>query len=128
MSAASCGVVVVTFGEMAGAALWLKETNCPFPYYQDPTRALYQNFGLKRSIKQVWNTETLNFYGSEAAKGTVIPEGYSNIKDDPHQMGGDFIVYKDFKLKFVYRCKTPSDRPSVDQVLKVLSHGSQVQD
>lgn len=83
---------------------------------------------LNSSIKQVWNTETLKFYGSEAAKGTVLPKGYSGIEDDPHQMGGDFIVYKDFKLKFVYRCKTPSDRPSVDQVLEVLGHASQVQD
>lgn len=82
---------------------------------------------LNRSIKQVWNTETLKFYGSEAAKGTPLPQGYSNIKDDPHQMGGDFIVFKDFKLKFVYRSKTPSDRPSVDQVLEVLSHGRHFQ-
>lgn len=48
LSAASCGVVVVTFGEMSGAERWLQETKCPFPYYRDPTRALYHHLGLRR--------------------------------------------------------------------------------
>lgn len=80
-------------------------------------------FILNRSVKNVWSTETLRYYGSKAARGTPLPQGYSNIKDDPHQMGGDFIIDNDVKLKFVYRSKTPSDRPSVDQILEVLNHG-----
>lgn len=51
LSAANCDVVVVTFGEMSGAGRWLKETKCPFPYYQDPTRALYRYLGLKRYVR-----------------------------------------------------------------------------
>lgn len=74
-------------------------------------------------MKSVWSTATLRYYGSEAARGTTLPQGYSNIKDDPHQMGGDFIIENYGKLKFVYRSKTPSDRPSVDEILKVLNHG-----
>lgn len=80
-------------------------------------------FILNRSVKNVWSTETLRYYGSKAARGTPLPQGYSDIKDDPHQMGGDFIIDNDVKLKFVYRSKTPSDRPSVDQILEVLNHG-----
>lgn len=113
-------MVVVTFGEMSGAERWLQETKCPFPYYRDPTRALYNHLGLRRSIKKVWNTSTLRFYGCESAKGTPLPQSYSDIEDDPHQMGGDFILNKDLKIVFVYRSKTPSDRPGVDEVLEAL--------
>lgn len=115
-------MVVVTFGEMSGAERWLQETKCPFPYYRDPTRALYCHLGLKRSIKNVWNTSTLRFYGCESAKGTPLPHSYSDIEDDPHQMGGDFILDKDFKIVFIYRSKTPSDRPVVNEVLEALKY------
>ena len=80
---------------------------------------------MNRSIKQVWNTATLRFYGCESAKGTPLPEGYSDIEDDPHQMGGDFILNKDSKLMFLYQSRTPSDRPSVDEVIEALKHVTQ---
>lgn len=113
-------MVVVTFGEMSGAEQWLLETKCPFPYYREPSRALYQALGLKRSVESVWSTTTLSYYGAQMAKGTPLPKGYKDVKDDLHQMGGDFILDKHSTLQFVYRSKTPNDRPSVDQILAVL--------
>lgn len=77
---------------------------------------------LNRSVKKVWNTSTLRFYGCESAKGTPLPQSYSDVEDDPHQMGGDFILDKNLKMVFIYRSKTPSDRPVVDEVLEALKH------
>ncbi|KAK8749896.1 hypothetical protein OTU49_015116 [Cherax quadricarinatus] len=107
---------------MSGAERWLDETKCPFPYYSEPSRSLYQLLGLKRSIKNVWNTVTIGYYGAQMAKGISLPKGYTNIKDDPHQMGGDFILDKHSQLKFVYRSKVPADRPSVDLILAALEN------
>lgn len=122
LAAAGCHVVVITFGDMSGAERWLDETKCPFPYYSEPSRSLYQLLGLKRSIKNVWNTVTIGYYGAQMAKGISLPKGYTNIKDDPHQMGGDFILDKHSQLKFVYRSKVPADRPSVDLILTALEN------
>ncbi|XP_042218984.1 uncharacterized protein LOC121864128 isoform X1 [Homarus americanus] len=120
LAAAGCHVVVVTFGVMSGAERWRLETACPFPYYTDPSHALYQLLGLKRSVASVWNTATLSYYGAQIAKGIPLPESYTDIEDDPHQMGGDFILDKQSKLQFVYRSKVPNDRPSVDLILTAL--------
>ncbi|XP_064083612.1 uncharacterized protein LOC135199463 isoform X3 [Macrobrachium nipponense] len=120
LSAAGCQVVVVTFGDVVGAERWLLETNCPFPYFTNPSRALYKALGLRRSIDLVWNAASLSYYGGKLAKNEPLPQAYADIKDDPHQMGGDFILDKEGRLLFAYRSKTPSDRPSVDLIIKAL--------
>ncbi|KAK4319943.1 hypothetical protein Pmani_009145 [Petrolisthes manimaculis] len=120
LGSAGCSVVVVTFGEERGAVRWQQETKCPFQYYRDQTRSLYTFLGLRRSVKAVWNTATLSYYGSEVAKGTPLPQSYTDLEDDPHQMGGDFIFDSNATLKFVYRSKTASDRPSVDHILQAI--------
>ena len=40
--------------------------------------------------------------------------------DDPLQMGGDFTLdlLGDLELLLVYKSKTPSDRPSVESVIR----------
>lgn len=113
-------MVVVTFGSLSGAQRWLSETKCPFPYYSEPTSSIYQLLGLKRSVGSVWNTATLSYYGAQVAKGISLPQAYTDIKDDPHQMGGDFLLNKHSQVQFIYRSKVPSDRPSVDLILSAL--------
>lgn len=125
LAAAGCNVVVLTFGEMSGARRWLEETHCLFPYFTEPTLSMYQKLGLKRSIVSVWNPAALGFYGAQMAKGTPLPKAYADIEDDPHQMGGDFIVDRHAKLEFIYHSKVPSDRPSVDLILASLKRMSQ---
>lgn len=119
---AGCEVAVVTFGEETGAVRWQRETQCTFPYLRDQSRALYHHLGIKRSVKQVWNISTLSFYGGEKARGTPLPASYTDIEDDPHQMGGDVIVDRSATVKFIYRSKMPHDRPSVDLILHTLNN------
>lgn len=97
------------------------ETNCPFPYFTNPSRALYKDLGLRRSIDLVWNAASLSYYGGKLAKNEPLPQAYADVKDDPHQMGGDFILDEEGRLLFAYRSKTPSDRPSVDLIIKALT-------
>ena len=46
-------VVVITFGVMEGAKLWLESTGCKLPMYADQDRNLYKALGLKRSVAKV---------------------------------------------------------------------------
>ncbi|XP_069167523.1 uncharacterized protein [Procambarus clarkii] len=61
------------------------------------------------SVGSVWNTATLSYYGAQVAKGISLPQAYTDIKDDPHQMGGDFLLNKHSQVQFIYRSKVPID-------------------
>ena len=71
-------------------------------------------------MKAVWNIKTMCYYGSKVAAGEKLPKTHTDIHDDPHQMGGDFIINKQGKLVMVYKSKMPSDRPPVDLILSRL--------
>lgn len=122
MSAWGCSVVVVTFGEILGAQQWLRDTKCAFPYYTNPDATLYKMLGLKRRTEPVWNCLSLSYYASALVAGVTLPKATEFGKDDPHQMGGDFIVNKSGKLLMAYHSKIPSDRPSVEMIKDALKH------
>lgn len=111
----------ICFGDIffqSGARLWLEQTKCPFPMFIDNDRKLYQAFGLKRSVFKVWNTSTLAYYAEQKRSGRPLVGLFE--EDDPTQMGGDFIIGCHGNMKLVYRSKVANDRPTVEELLKVL--------
>jgi len=123
--------VIVSFGNGMGAQRWLNQ-NVSSPHLHmitDEKRVLYKLFGLKKSFLKVWNTETLIYYAEQLALSRELPKSYQDVEDDPHQLGGNFIVEIDnegeepiFKAVFVYRSKNPPDRPSAQALLQFLSN------
>lgn len=116
---------MVSFGEEKGAQLWLAENFTSPPQLDmivDSDRLLYSLIGAKCSFKSVWCTDCLTNYSEQVACGRDLPKAYEDIEDDPHQMGGNFTVEFDpqtsrFKMGFVYKSKTPYDRPTCEQLL-----------
>ena len=128
---ANCQIVLVSFGEEKGARRWLNE-NFPDPntfkleLIVDTSRTLYRLFGVRRSFHKVWSSECLTYYAEQVTLGRDLPKAYKDIDDDPHQMGGNFIVEFDpstnqFRAVYVYKSKTPNDRPTSEQLLKFLN-------
>jgi hypothetical protein len=115
-------IIIVSFGEYSGALRWSDEVKMKnYLMITDEKRVLYQIFDLKRSFSKVWNTETLIYYAEQLRKNIDLPQAYRDINDDPHQMGGNFIIKaSNFRLLFAYRSKTPPDRPSPDMLIKLL--------
>lgn len=121
---------MVSFGEEKGAIRWLKEN---FPsgdlnmhMITDERRLLYHLNNIRLSFYRVWNTECLTYYAEQVSAGRELPSAYKDVNDDPHQMGGNFIVEFDnetaeFRLVYVYKSKTPNDRPSFQQLLQFLN-------
>lgn len=103
-----------------GAKQWLGVTKCPFEMLCDPKRELYQAFGLGRSISKVWSTSSLTYYAEQKAAGRQLPQSFQDIEDDPHQMGGDFIIDKEGKILLLHCSKNPTDRPSVESLIQVI--------
>ena len=113
----------VTFGEMKGAKQWIDDTKLTkFSLLVDQKRVLYKFFDLKRSFSRVWSTKTLIYYAEQLKINRDLPKAYSDIHDDPHQMGGNFIIDIDtFKVVYAYRSKIPPDRPSCNELLEKIN-------
>ncbi|RNA05908.1 Prostamide prostaglandin F synthase [Brachionus plicatilis] len=119
----------VIFGEPKGAYRWFMENHVSFSDQQfdmvsDQDRRLYKLFGLPNSYVKVWNSETLIYYAEQLVRLGTLPGSYQDVEDDPHQMGGNFILqYSDdsnFRLIFSYKSKNPPDRPSAQTLLEFL--------
>jgi len=90
----------------------------------DANREIYHAFGLKKSFKKVWGTFSLVYYAEQILSGRSLPKPYENIHDDPHQMGGDFIVDSSKRVIFSHPSQSPSDRPGVCQLIVAMATNS----
>jgi len=117
---ASCKVIVVSFGNLQGAAGWLSSTGCNLDMYLDYDRHLYTTLGLHRSVSKVWGMVTMHYYGSMKAQGREMPAAIQGVEDDPLQMGGDFTFRSaDKVLIMAHPSKVPKDRPEMSKILSM---------
>ena len=111
-------MVVVARGTRESARKWFENTNIPFTLLLDLDLQLYRQFGLRRSASAVWSVPTLLSYAEEKVAG--VPPAPSYAGDDIHVLGGDFIADREGRLVYAYCSKFSSDRPSIDDVFKVM--------
>lgn len=102
----------------------MSDTEIDLDMITDEERILYKFFNLKISYSLVWGTTNLIYYAEQVNLKRALPQKYQDVEDDPHQMGGDFILEFDtdnkFSTVFSYASKTPPDRPSLDILLDFL--------
>ena len=108
--------MIISYGNVEAVTKWKEEVKCSFAVYRDPERKLYDMFGLEQSIKRVWNCQTIWNYAAMKVAGDKLPS--MSEDDDPHQMGGDFILNENGVVLLHYASKVPSDRPSIEQLLE----------
>jgi len=127
ISAEGCQVVIIAFGVEEGARRWKQDTGCPFPIYFDRSRGLYQYFGMRRSLRQTFNQNTMIYYigkklapDFDLAKFNTNP--YPDIPDDRIQMGGDVIFNMAGNVEFCHLTTSPPDRASLSNVLQLLKN------
>lgn len=109
-------VLIISFGTLPRAQAWLEETCSPFCLLLDPERAVYNAYGLERSLLRSWNFWTIWRYVQLLSSG----RRWRGIQGDSAQLGGDFIVDAEGVVRLAYRSYDPTDRPSVTQLLDVL--------
>lgn len=90
-----------------------------FTVLLDRDRAVYQAYGLERSRLRSFSPRVVWIY---IKRWFQRGEFYDSHGDDTSQLGGDFIVDKKGILRLVYPSRDPVDRPSVDDLLKVLQN------
>ena len=96
----------------------MEDTKCSIPMLLDKDCNVYVAVGLGRSVSKVWAISTIVYYAEQKLAGRSLLAMLN--EDDPHQLGGDFIINSDGKFLLVYHSKTSTDRPSVDYLLNYL--------
>lgn len=114
----SVKVLVVSFGSLEAAAVWLEQTGCSLQVVLDPQRKLYRTFGLGSSFSKVMNFGCLLQYSEFRAADRDFPDVAPRLLEDIYQMGGDFLLDGSGKLLLSHPCKTSLDRPSVSDIVK----------
>jgi peroxiredoxin len=109
-------VVLISFSSTPQALRWRAETHVDFPLLLDPTRSVYRAYGLGSSIWRVWQPKVWWRYATMMLRGWR----WRGIRDDPHQLGGDFIIDTKGILRFKHASVDPTDRPSTAELLTVL--------
>lgn len=114
--AAGAEVWAVSFSPPDVVAKHLSRFPSTLPYFADPELTLYRSFALGRvSVWRLLAPSTLWRYARILVRG--IRPGTPYPGDDVLQLGGDFVLDRDRRVRFAYSSSEPTDRPSVDAVL-----------
>ena len=111
-------IVIISFtSSINSIQQWKEETRCFFDIYCDSNRVLYRYLEFPSdAFSRVWNIEVLDYYVEQKLKGIILPNPI-DPNDDPNQMGGNLIVNQNGQILFLYRSRSPTDRPTIQQLL-----------
>ena len=75
-------------------------------------------------MKLVWGIDSLVKYAEFICSDREL---YSlEEDDDPHQLGGNFIIDCDGTVEFLHRSRTPVDRPFLSVLLNKVNGSAEV--
>lgn len=102
----------------------LRELAREFPsvtFLSDPERALYRLYSVEaaRWWGQLIAPRTLWHYAKAILRGRS-PFGLSRANADVRQLGGNFVIGIDGRVKFARRSQEPADRPAAELLERVI--------
>jgi peroxiredoxin len=112
-------VLVVTQARPEMLAVFLGEQPLPFPAIADPERAAYRPFGLERTSWAAIVHPGVILRYLRLVLGGWLPR-QTRGDEDVLQLGGDFLLDEEGRLVYAYRSRTPTDRPSVEELLEAV--------
>jgi len=110
-------VYIISFGTLPAVQQWMQEVCHTFTVLIDHDRTIYTAYQLDRSRIRSWHPRVVWIY---IKRWLQRGEFFDSHGDDTSQLGGDFIVDRNGALRLVHPSNDPTDRPSVDVLLKVL--------
>jgi peroxiredoxin len=112
-------VLVVSFTPPSRVAAYVARYPQPFPVVSDVELRAYKAFGLERtSVGSILRPGVLFRYVKVLFRGWMPRP--SGAGEDLMQLGGDFIVDAEGKLRYAYPSADPADRPSAQDLLEAF--------
>ena len=106
---------MVTFEAAHVAADYVLETGLPWSLLLDPTRSLYEAYGMGRGHWwRIWGPGTLWAYARLVARG----ERPRRPTGDVGQLGGDVLIDPGGKVVVLRVGEGPADRPAISALLE----------
>ncbi len=108
-------MLLVSFEPLFRVRTYSLDDGFGWPVLADETGTAYGDYGLERaSLLRAWlSPKTVRFYVASALRGKRIRRPVS----DTSQLGGDFLIGPDGRIRFAFRSTEPADRPSVEALL-----------
>jgi AhpC/TSA antioxidant enzyme len=111
--------IAISMSRPETLARYLATQAMPIPMFADPNRRVYADLGLTRTTwgkllrpGVIWKYLKMILRGG---KLRPVPKG-----EDALQLGGDFLIANDGRILWEYRSVDPTDRPSMDELLRAV--------
>ena len=104
--------------------MYTKETACPYPIYADPSKKLYNVFGMTRTLSLGNKSPEYMQYSVPSAIIRAIYQGLRAGRDalkggDYFQVGGEFL-FDDGEVTWCHRMKNTRDHSEIPVMRKVI--------
>lgn len=117
VAALGARVFIIGFEPERRARGWLEQAEVSFPFLIDEGREVYEAYELERSIWRSYHPRNLWSYAKAFLRGEGLPE----VRADPTQLGGDFVIGRDQRLHLAYYSRDATDRPAVSTLIGALA-------
>ncbi len=117
IEALGLAVLVVTFEDPEVARDYVGETGLPWPLLMDPSRRLYEAYGMGRGgAWAIWGPATWWAYARLLARGLRPQPGSGDVR----QLGGDVLIDPSRTVVVHHAGDGPADRPAIALLLDPL--------
>lgn len=110
-------IVLVSFAPPPLASRWQSETGFDWPILLDPERRLYRSFGLAAPILTAWHPKMFLYYLRLLLRGRRLMP----VRQNPYQLGGDFLLDAQGVFLLAHRSRDPLDRPRLEEIFAASS-------
>lgn len=111
--------------------MYATDTGCPFPIYADPTRKLYEHFGMVTSLawgprpKYMRKGMTRSIAESVVQGLKQIPSGLATKSGPSNQNGGEFLFEAsgdglEKRVTWCHRMENTRDHTEIPELARVL--------
>lgn len=110
-------VAVITFEEPWRVEAYIQETGDSWPILIDPSRSLYQAYGMERGrSRDIFGWASWLSYARLMLRGRRLRRATSDI----YQRGGDVLIDPDGVVRLCHVGQHPADRPAVKALLEIV--------
>jgi hypothetical protein len=126
LSVANKRLIIIGCGQPTLIEQYVKDTNCPYPIYADPTQKLYDAFGMIRTlrlgdkkpdyVKSSFLSVLVKSTHSKLSAGSCMFQG-----GDIQQVGGEYLINNQGDIIWSHNMNNTRDHVEIKELRKILA-------